>query len=207
MQAVTEQVVKLLAGLHHRPRRQPARRDVPGGLPAERVPARARHRHGRRARLGAHAHVHRRGAERLGARTSTRSSSAATATRWCRCRATRRSRGIPLTELLSEERIEAICEAHGRRRRARSPSWSAPAPGTRRARRRPRWSSAILKDKKKILPCSVFLQGEYGINGPVPRRAGQARRQGRRADHRDHADGRREGGAQQVGGAVRELTA
>jgi malate dehydrogenase len=23
---------------------------------------------------------------------------------------------------------------------------------------------AILKDKKKILPCSVFLQGEYGIN-------------------------------------------
>ena len=23
---------------------------------------------------------------------------------------------------------------------------------------------AILKDKKKILPCSVFLQGEYGVN-------------------------------------------
>ena len=23
---------------------------------------------------------------------------------------------------------------------------------------------AILKDKKKILPCSVFLQGEYGIS-------------------------------------------
>ena len=23
---------------------------------------------------------------------------------------------------------------------------------------------AILKDKKKIMPCSVFLQGEYGIN-------------------------------------------
>jgi malate dehydrogenase len=22
---------------------------------------------------------------------------------------------------------------------------------------------AILKDKKKILPCSVFLQGEYGV--------------------------------------------
>ena len=45
----------------------------------------------------------------------------------------------------------------------RSRSWSAPAPGMRPARRRPRWSSAILKDKKKILPCSVFLQGEYGI--------------------------------------------
>jgi malate dehydrogenase len=24
---------------------------------------------------------------------------------------------------------------------------------------------AILKDKKKILPCAVYLQGEYGING------------------------------------------
>ena len=38
MQAVTEQVVKLLAELHHRPGRQPARRDVPGGLPPERFP-------------------------------------------------------------------------------------------------------------------------------------------------------------------------
>ena len=24
---------------------------------------------------------------------------------------------------------------------------------------------AILLDKRKILPCSVFLQGEYGVNG------------------------------------------
>ena len=24
---------------------------------------------------------------------------------------------------------------------------------------------AILKDKKKILPCSVYLEGEYGVNG------------------------------------------
>jgi malate dehydrogenase len=24
---------------------------------------------------------------------------------------------------------------------------------------------AILRDKKKILPCSVYLEGEYGING------------------------------------------
>jgi len=24
---------------------------------------------------------------------------------------------------------------------------------------------AILKDKKKIMPCAVYLQGEYGING------------------------------------------
>ena len=35
---------------------------------------------------------------------------------------------------------------------------------------------AILKDKKKILPCSVFLQGEYGINDlfvGVPVKLGQ----------------------------------
>jgi malate dehydrogenase len=24
---------------------------------------------------------------------------------------------------------------------------------------------AILKDKKKILPCSVYLEGEYGVSG------------------------------------------
>jgi len=24
---------------------------------------------------------------------------------------------------------------------------------------------AILKDKKKILPCSVYLEGEYGVKG------------------------------------------
>ena len=26
-------------------------------------------------------------------------------------------------------------------------------------------AEAILKDKKKILPCAAYLQGEYGING------------------------------------------
>ena len=47
---------------------------------------------------------------------------------------------------------------------------------------------AILKDKKQILPCSVFLQGEYGVRDQflgVPVEA----RQGRRGeDHRDQAD-------------------
>ena len=55
MQAVTEQIVKHSPNYDHRAGGEPARRDVPGGLPAEQVPARARHRHGRRARLGAHA--------------------------------------------------------------------------------------------------------------------------------------------------------
>ena len=26
-------------------------------------------------------------------------------------------------------------------------------------------AEAILKDKKKILPCAAYLEGEYGING------------------------------------------
>ena len=58
---------------------------------------------------------------------------------------------------------------------------------------------AILKDKKKILPCSVFLQGEYGINDlfvGVPVKLGAKRR---RADHPDQADDGRAGGAEQVG--------
>ena len=57
---------QVLAEHHHRAGGQPARRDVPGGLPAQQVPARAGHRHGRRARLGADAHLHRDGAQRVG---------------------------------------------------------------------------------------------------------------------------------------------
>ncbi len=57
---------QVLAQLRHRAGRQPARRHVPGGLPAQRLPARACRRHGRRPRLGPDAHVHRDGAQRLG---------------------------------------------------------------------------------------------------------------------------------------------
>ena len=50
---------------------------------------------------------------------------------------------------------------------------------------------AILKDKKKILPCAAYLEGEYGIDGyyiGVPCKLGAART---RTDHRDQADSRR----------------
>ena len=66
MQQVTAEIVKYSPNTHHRAGDQSARRDVPGRLPRQRLPARARHRHGRRARLGAHAHVHRAAPERLG---------------------------------------------------------------------------------------------------------------------------------------------
>src|SRR6188472_4628078 len=70
--------------------------------------------------------------------------------------------GIPLTELLSKERIEAICDrtADGGAEITKLVGTSAwYAPGQAAAE----MCEAILKDKKKILPCSVYLQGEYGI--------------------------------------------
>jgi malate dehydrogenase len=70
--------------------------------------------------------------------------------------------GIPITELLSKERIEAIAKrtADGGAEITKLVGTSAwYAPGQAAAE----MVEAILKDKKKIMPCSVFLQGEYGI--------------------------------------------
>jgi malate dehydrogenase len=71
--------------------------------------------------------------------------------------------GVPLTELLSADRIKAIGErtANGGAEITKLVGTSAwYAPGQAAAE----MVEAILKDKKKILPCSVYLQGEYGIN-------------------------------------------
>jgi len=71
--------------------------------------------------------------------------------------------GIPITELMSRERIEAISKrtADGGAEITKLVGTSAwYAPGSAAAE----MVEVILKDKKKILPCSVFLQGEYGIN-------------------------------------------
>ena len=46
---------------------------------------------------------------------------------------------------------------------------------------------AILKDKKKILPCAAYLQGEYGINGLLSVCLASWDK-GYRADHRDQTD-------------------
>jgi len=70
--------------------------------------------------------------------------------------------GVPITELLSKERVEAICRrtADGGAEITKLVGTSAWfAPGAAAAE----MVECILKDKKKILPCSVFLQGEYGI--------------------------------------------
>lgn len=71
--------------------------------------------------------------------------------------------GIPITELISEERINAIVE---RTRNGgaeivnllKTSAWYAPSSATCEM------VEAILKDNKKILPCAAFLQGEYGVD-------------------------------------------
>jgi malate dehydrogenase len=71
--------------------------------------------------------------------------------------------GIPITELLSKEQIDAICKrtADGGAEITKLVGTSAwYAPGSAAAE----MVEAVLKDKKKVLPCSVFLQGEYGIH-------------------------------------------
>jgi malate dehydrogenase len=72
--------------------------------------------------------------------------------------------GIPITELLPEERVKAL--------ETRTASGGAEivgllktgsayyAPGTSTVE----MVDSIILDKKRILPCSVYLQGEYGIN-------------------------------------------
>jgi malate dehydrogenase len=72
--------------------------------------------------------------------------------------------GIPITELIAKERIDAIVD---RTRNGgaeivnllKTSAWYAPGAST------VEMVEAILKDKRKILPCAAFLQGEYGING------------------------------------------
>jgi malate dehydrogenase len=71
--------------------------------------------------------------------------------------------GIPITELLPKETIDRLVQ---RTRDGgaeivsllKTSAWYAPAAAI------VEMVDAILNDKKKILPCAVFLQGEYGIS-------------------------------------------
>jgi malate dehydrogenase len=76
--------------------------------------------------------------------------------------------GVPLTELvamghLTQQTLDAICArtANGGAEITKLVGTSAwYAPGESAAA----MVEAILKDQKAIMPCSVFLQGEYGIH-------------------------------------------
>lgn len=73
--------------------------------------------------------------------------------------------GIPITELLSPDRVEALVK-----RTAAGGGEVLALLGTGSAYYAPAASvvemvEAILKDKKKVLSCCVYLEGEYGIHG------------------------------------------
>jgi malate dehydrogenase len=85
--------------------------------------------------------------------------------------------GVPLTELLTEERIEAI----NQRTRdggieivnyyKQGSAYYAPSAAV------VDMVAAILRDKKKILPCAAYLEGEYGVDGlfiGVPAKLGRS---------------------------------
>jgi malate dehydrogenase len=84
--------------------------------------------------------------------------------------------GIPLPDLLPKDRIDAIAArtANGGAEITKlvgTSAWYAPGSAV------VEMVDAILKDKKKILPCSVYLEGEYGIRGVfvgVPVKLGKA---------------------------------
>ena len=73
--------------------------------------------------------------------------------------------GIPITELMSPERIDALAtrtrnggaEIVGLLKTGSA--YYAPASAA------VEMAESILKDKRKILPCAAYLEGEYGISG------------------------------------------
>lgn len=70
--------------------------------------------------------------------------------------------GIPITELMDEDKIKSLCD--------RTAGGGAEIVGLLKtgsafyapASAAVEMADAILKDKKKILPCAVYLQGQYG---------------------------------------------
>ncbi len=73
--------------------------------------------------------------------------------------------GIPITELLPKDQIDAIVK-----RTAGGGAEIVSLLKTGSAYYAPsaaavEMTESILKDKKKILPCAAYLEGEYGING------------------------------------------
>ena len=108
--------------------------------------------------------------------------------------------GIPITELIPKDRLDAIVT---RTRNGGAEivnflktgsAFYAPASSA------VEMAESILKDRKKILPCAAYLDGEYGIKGlfiGVPVKLGKG---GHRGDHPDQADGGRGCRPEEIGG-------
>jgi malate dehydrogenase len=73
--------------------------------------------------------------------------------------------GIPLTELMDQPTIQRLVErtqnggAEIVKYLKTGSAYYAPSAAT------VEMAESILKDKKKVLPCAAYLEGEYGING------------------------------------------
>src|SRR5205085_3107439 len=73
--------------------------------------------------------------------------------------------GIPITELIAPDRLAQLVQrtrdggAEIVKYLKTGSAYYAPSSATTQM------VEAILKDKKKILPCAVYLTGEYGIRG------------------------------------------
>ncbi len=73
--------------------------------------------------------------------------------------------GVPITELMSPERVQALCErtANGGAEVVAllktGSAYYAPAASTFEM------VEAILLDRKRVLPCAVLLKGEFGVDG------------------------------------------
>jgi malate dehydrogenase len=72
--------------------------------------------------------------------------------------------GIPVTEFISQERLDAIVD---RTRKGggeivnllkTGSAYYAPAAAT------VQMVEAVLRDKKRVIPCAAYLEGEYGLN-------------------------------------------
>jgi len=73
--------------------------------------------------------------------------------------------GIPITELLTEERVQALVDrtagggAEVVALLKTGSAYYAPAASTFEM------VESILRDRKRVLPCATYLQGEYGVDG------------------------------------------
>ncbi len=73
--------------------------------------------------------------------------------------------GIPITELIDQNRIDAIVERTAKgggeivKLLKTGSAYYAPADAS------VEMAESIIKNKNKVLPCATYLEGEYGING------------------------------------------
>ena len=72
--------------------------------------------------------------------------------------------GIPITELLPKDRIDAMVERTANGGAEIVSLLKACETRCRAAYAAVEMAESILKDKKKVLPCAAYLEGEYGIN-------------------------------------------